>query len=226
MAAPRRWRVRRASTSSTSQTTATIAAATVDTSTGDVDVTARSDLGIQNIAGGGAITKTNSGSNDKSVGLAIGVNFVDNTTDASIAAGAEVASATGDVAVLADASIKPTEIVLPEVPLIDEHTGIKVTTLVVGASVGAASGWAAAGSAAVNVFDSATHASIGAGAQVSAGDDVEVRATDDTKINNVVGALAGSKEGKALGIGLDVTVLTKDTEATIAASDTPGTRHR
>src|SRR5262249_34386319 len=66
-----------------------------------------------------------------------------------------------------------------------------------------------------------THAFIGAGANVTA-DDVEVRATDSTAIIDIVGGLAGSKDGKAVGVSLDVAVVLKDTEAFIAASDDAG----
>ena len=180
-----------------SHTTATIADAAVVTATaGDVGVLARRDLGIQNIAGGGALTTSDAG---KSIGLAIGVNYVENTTDASIGSLADV-TASQNVTVIADAAILPTEIVLP---LID-GTGVKVTTMVAGAALTTGSGnndgnsgWSAAGSAAIDIFATTTHATIGAGADVTAGSDVEVRAIDDTEITTFAGAWPSAWRARA-----------------------------
>jgi hypothetical protein len=194
-----------------SDTTASIAdGATVNATVGNIDVLARQDIGIQNIAGGGAITLSDSGT---SVGAAISVNVFDPTTLASIGAGANI-NATGNVSVVADASITPLEII---VPIID-GTGVEVTTLVAGASIGSG-GDAGAGSAAIDILTPTTQAWIGSYADIDADGDVIVRAIDDTEVITFAGALALSKDGKGIGIGLDVLVLTKITEAWIAAAD-------
>ncbi|MGD8420264.1 MAG: hypothetical protein PVJ78_07525, partial [Gammaproteobacteria bacterium] len=195
-----------------SNTTASIAdGATVGATAGNVDVLARQDIGIQNIAGGGALTLSDDGT---SVGASIGVNYVDSTTIASVGADSDI-DASGNVSAVADASITPLEIV---VPIIDEGLGVSVTSLVVGAAIGSG-GDAGAGSAAINVFTPVTRASIGADADIDAGGDVTVRAVDDTRIVDFAGTLAGSKDGAGVGIGLDVTVVTKTTEAIIGAPD-------
>ena len=153
-----------------SDTTASIADdATVNATGGNVDVLARQDVGVQIIAGGGALTLSDSGT---SVGAAIGVNFVDTTTLASIGAGATV-SATGNVSVVADASITPLEIVSPE-SLFFFETGVDVTTLVAGAAIGSG-GDAGAGSAAIDIFTPITKAWIGSGADITAGAGFSIR---------------------------------------------------
>jgi hypothetical protein len=192
--------------------------AAVTTSSGDVELLARQDVGVQTIAGGGALTLSDDGT---SVGAAIGVNFVNTTTLASIGAGATV-NASGNVSAVADASITPLEIVTPEIEGLDPvETGIDVTTLILGAAIGSG-GDAGAGSAAVDIFTTTTQAWIGAGADITAAD-VSVRAVNDTTVDSFVGALAGSKDATGVGIGLDVLVVTKTTEAWIAASDDAAT---
>jgi len=186
--------------------------ADVTTLTGDVDVMARQDIRVQNVAGGAALTLSDEGT---SVGAAIGVNYVDSTTTAAVGDLAVVDSA-GSVNVLADASITPIEFTVPMADYTIDK--IKMTNLVLGAAIGSG-GDAGAGSAAINVFTPITRASIGAGADIHADSDVTVKAVDDTKITDFAGALAGSKEGAGVGIGLDVTVVTKTTEALIKASN-------
>ncbi|MFC1895392.1 LEPR-XLL domain-containing protein, partial [Thermodesulfobacteriota bacterium] len=183
---------------------------TVTTLTDNVDVTARQDIRVQNVAGGAALTLSDEGT---SVGAAIGVNYVDSTTTATIGDLAVVDSA-GNVNVLADASIMPIEFTVPMVDYTIDK--IQMTNLILGAAIGSG-GDAGAGSAAINVFTPVTRATIGAGAYISADSDVTVKAIDDTKITDFAGALAGSKDAAGVGIGLDVTVVTKTTEALIAA---------
>ncbi|MGD8330585.1 MAG: hypothetical protein PVJ49_14220, partial [Acidobacteriota bacterium] len=192
--------------------------ATVTSSSGNVDLLARQDVGVQTIAGGGALTLSDSGT---SVGAAIGVNFIDTTTLASIGDGATV-NASGNVSVVADASITPLEIVTPEIEGIDaKETGVDVTTLIIGAAIGSG-GDAGAGSAAIDIFNTNTRAWIGSGASITAAD-VTVQAVNDTKVDSFVGALALSKDSTGVGVGLDVMVVTKTTEAWIAASNDAGT---
>jgi hypothetical protein len=197
-------------------TTASIADdATLNATLGDVAVRARQDIALNAIAGGGALTLSDSGT---SVGAAIGVNVVDSNTLASIGAGADI-DALGALSVVADAEINPLEL---EVPIVDYTVEqILVTNLIIGAAIGSG-GDAGAGSAAMNLFTPVTRASIGSGAMIDAGADVSVLGIDDTKVTDFTGSLAVSKNSAGVGIGLDVTVLTKTTEALIAAADEAG----
>src|SRR6185503_9324511 len=124
--------------------------------------------------------------------------------------------AAGSVSVVADASVTPAEIVIPILGL---ATGLHVTSMTIGAAISTGGADSGAGSGAIDVFVLDTLASIGAGADVDAGTDVSVRAVDDTKTIKFVGAIAGSKEGAGIGVGLDVTVIVKTTEAWIEASN-------
>jgi hypothetical protein len=213
----------------TSDVTAAIADhATVTASTGDVEITARSDIGIQNITGGGALT---TGSSGTSVGVAIGVNVVVADTEASIGAGAEVDATSGTVSVVADASISPTKIDFADLvsgiadlgdkadEVLDWATDrdARVTTLVAGAGV-AGGGTGIAGSVAVNVFTPTARAYIGPGADVDAAD-VVVRALDDTRVLDFVGSIGVGLSDGGFGASLDVLVLDKTTEAYVAASN-------
>ena len=193
-------------------TTATLGdAAAVRALAGDVGVQARQRIGVQAVAGGGAITSA-SGSGSTSVGAAIGVNIATSTTTASIGAGANV-RASGAVAVLADAAILPLAITAP----ILGDAGAAVSLLAVGAAIGSG-GDAGAGSAGISVFTPTTRALIGARATITAGGDVSLRALDETRVVDAVGALALSKDKKGVGVGLDVLVVTKTTEARVQES--------
>jgi hypothetical protein len=104
--------------------------ADVITLTGDVDVTARQDIRVQNVAGGAALALSNEGT---SVGAAIAVNYLDSTTTAAIGALAVVNSA-GSVNVLADASIAPIEFTVPVLGYTVEK--LLMTNLILGAAIG------------------------------------------------------------------------------------------
>ncbi|MDO9176540.1 MAG: hypothetical protein Q7V62_17170, partial [Actinomycetota bacterium] len=204
---------------------ATIAdGADVTASTGDVAVTARQDIGMQNIAGGAALTISSSGggggggggSSDTTVGAAVTIGVADYDTLAQIGSGAKV-DAAGDVNVSVASSLKPLEIITPIVKEVE--TGLDVTSLAIGAAIGSG-GNAGAGSATINVISPTTRASIGAGADVDAGGDVSVRATSDVRMVDVAGALGitigtGKESGSGVGIGLNVGVHTATTEAVI-----------
>ncbi|MFN5854601.1 MAG: hypothetical protein ACK456_01665, partial [Pseudanabaenaceae cyanobacterium] len=89
-------------------------------------------------------------------------------------------------------------------------------TLAIGFGGGGAAG--VAGSATVEVFTNSTIASIGNNTTVEAGD-VRLAATDTSKLLNVAGSLAvGGAAG--VGVGVDVVVLTKNTQATIGSNST------
>jgi hypothetical protein len=200
--------------------------ADVIASTGDIAVTARQDVGMQNLAGGAALTISSSGgggggggSSDTTVGAAVGIGVADFDTLARVGSNATVA-ATGDVSVSASSSISPLEIVAP---LVDVETGIEVTTLAIGAAVGSG-GDAGAGSAAINVITPTTRASIGAGADVDADGDVSVTASSDVRMVDVAGAIGitigtGDEGGSGVGIGLGVTVHIATTEAVIEGGE-------
>ncbi|QYU67547.1 hypothetical protein J4558_21965 [Leptolyngbya sp. 15MV] len=189
----------------TATTTASLGAnSTVVLAAANADVTARQRIAHHAIAGGGALTLSDGGT---SVGAAIGVNVLTNTTTASI--GSTVAlTATGAVNVLADAAILPASIIVPFL----NDTGIEVTVLAIGAGIGSG-GDAGAGSASINILTATTRATIGASSVITAGGNLTVRALDTTEVFNIAGALAGSLEKKGIGVGLDVTVITKATEA-------------
>jgi hypothetical protein len=125
------------------------------------------------------------------VAPAVGVNIIDNTTEAFIGQSATV-NALGDIAVAANAS---------------------ENVVMIGFGV-AAGGVGVGGAVDVLSIDNTTTASIGDDATVYAGGNVWVDATDDTHVFLLSGALA---VGGAAGIGgsVGVMIVDKNTDATI-----------
>ena len=96
--------------------------------------------------------------------------------------------------------------------------------LVISGALGAGSSVGAAGSASVSVMNEHTHAYIADGAKINlvntdaaVGQDVSVKAQDDTTILGVAGVIAVGGTG-GVGAGADVGVLTKDTLAYIGGA--------
>ncbi|WP_370312902.1 LEPR-XLL domain-containing protein [Sagittula sp.] len=228
-----------------SDTDASIAdGATVTAGSGDVDMTARQSVGVQNIAGGASLLLSNSngggggGSGSDggtSVGAAVAVNIVPIDTDVSIGAGATV-TAQGSVSMLADSEIVPMEIVIPDVlpdalGIGEIETGLFVTGLAIGASIASGGGDqqgsgsdAGAGSAVINVFTPDTRAIVGAGSTITATTgDISVRAESETRVTDSAGSLGFSTSGSGVGVGLDVTVHEATTLAIIEGGDPLGT---
>ncbi len=132
------------------------------------------------------------GSAQLGVGAGASATSYNGTTSATIGASAQV-NAADDTVVSAAAT--------------EDYAGLAAAISAGGPTAGAAS---------VFVLNNSTIASIGANANVSAGNNVLVLASDETRVAAVDGSLGAS----ALGAGgsLVVTSITKDTEATIGAN--------
>ena len=187
-----------------SDTAATVGNNTKLTSTGGVNVDAVNRVVSQNIAGSGALSTSNT-----SVGASVVVNVITNTTTASIGDNATV-DASGAMLVDATASIAPIDGDIPADPM----------SVAAGGAV-SGDGAAIAGSVDVNIIGSTTHATLGNGIRVNqtvvggADQSITVRATDDTRLTNAGGSLAGSLSSTGIGAGVEVDVITKSTQATI-----------
>ncbi len=194
------------------------------TSTGPITVSTENDLRLRNIDGGAAFGGT------AGVGVAIAVNVVTNTTTADIGPSSQV-NASDALTVQATASIAPATGMLSwETQVLSAASDGTVSSLPVNPIAAAASGalsseTSVAGSATIDIFFDTTSAYIGNGAQVNtlnsgnADQDVTVEATDTTMIVAGAGGLSGSEE-TGIGLGLDVGVLIRQTEAYIDQSAT------
>ncbi len=131
-----------------------------------------------------------------SVGVGVGatVGVIDITTDASIGNGA-VVKAAKDVAIVATGS----------------EAIISVAVTLAGGAVGVA------GAVGVFVMHVTTHASTGSFVTIRAGNNGLLSASDDTKFIAVTGGVAGGFVG--VGVGVQVTSVTKDTQAWIGANN-------
>lgn len=88
-------------------------------------------------------------------------------------------------------------------------------TMLVTASGSLSGGGGGSGSIAYFALDNKTHAFIGAGADVDAGGNVVVSASDDTDLDNIAGAAAfGSSAGVSISSG--IVVIHKDTQAFVS----------
>ncbi|MBI1398269.1 MAG: LEPR-XLL domain-containing protein, partial [Betaproteobacteria bacterium] len=179
---------------------------------GGIDLRADHTLGAQLLAGGGGFGQDKAG-----VGAAVALNLVlHHDTVAAIGADATT-DALGATRVTANAAFVP---LVADVPLLPDEAdpGFSAAALSGGISKGDA---AVGGSVVVNVLSFVTDAHIGAGAVVNGaappafGQSVIVSATDATRITNIAGGIAGALDGVGVGVGLDVTVLLKDTRAYI-----------
>ena len=195
------------------------------TSNGDIEVTAKNKIGLQNLAlaGGGS-------AGSAAIGGAIAVNvFPDITTEAFIDSGTSAPNVT-QVDALGGLSVSATSVLkeapAPVVPLITLPL-LSSVALSGGISTGGA---AVSGSVIVDVFFLTTKAYIGPGAQVNqhpellqpltdpTAQTIEVKATDDTSLTNLAGGLSFSSSGAGIGIGIVVDVIKKQVQAYIAGS--------
>jgi hypothetical protein len=192
------------------------------TSQGELEVTARNKIGLQNLAlaGGGS-------AGGAAVGGAIAVNvFPDITTEAIVDSNTSTdvtqLDAHDGISISATSTIK--EAPAPVVPLIT-LPDLSSVALAGGLSTGGA---AVSGSVIVDVLFITTTALIGAGAQVNqhpelldsaagASQTIEVNAKDDTSLTNLAGALSFSSSGAGVGIGIVVDVIEKQVLAQIAS---------
>ncbi|MBW6494216.1 MAG: LEPR-XLL domain-containing protein, partial [Burkholderiaceae bacterium] len=199
-------------------TTADVVAGADLKSSAGVTIGARSDLGVQNIAGAGAAAV--GGSGGAGVGAAVSVNVMTNTTTASI--GAADVDAAQAIAVLADASVSSLKL---DLPLLGDGDDPKVAGIALGGAA-SQSGPAVAGSFVVGVYTDNTTASIAPNAQVNqralytaaTAQDVSVRALDDMEVFDLAGALAASLDSAGVGAAIDVQVLTQNVTASIGNS--------
>ena len=140
---------------------------------------------------GGALA----GSGSVGVGAGADVSVVNNSTSAYIDQKAQVKAA-NDIAVKASASQD-------------------IITVAAALGIGGEAG--VAGAVTANVINSQTSAYIGAGAAVTAGNNIEIAAKDKTDVVSVAGG-AGIGIGVAgVGGSVEVTTITKDTEAYIGS---------
>lgn len=186
-------------------------------SSGGIDVKATANLDPQALAAAGAFSK------GTAIGATILVEVVNASTTASIGGNADAA---GAISVEAETHLVPTKLDLPFIP--DSAKPSATSVAVAGA---ATSGDAAvAGSFIVNVFHLNADAHIGASSQINqlsigaggyartAGQTVTVAAVNETAITSIAGSLAVSTSGTGVGIGLDVELLFKNTDAYIGDS--------
>lgn len=87
-------------------------------------------------------------------------------------------------------------------------------------------GAAVAGSVDVNIIGSTTHATLGDRIRINqnnapvAGQNVTVRASDDTRVTAAAGSLAGRLSSTGIGAGVEVDIITKNTQAAIGTGAT------
>ncbi|HBG01655.1 MAG TPA: hypothetical protein DDW87_08795, partial [Firmicutes bacterium] len=174
---------------------ASIADSAKITNRGDLTLYAQNGFKVTNIAGGAA------GGGTGGIGASVATTIVKNKT----------------LAYLGKASI----VDVAGTTRIEALAGEKLLTIAAGGAGGGTAG--VAGSSVVNVLDTTTHAFIGAGSKVNAtpsglaGQNVFVRAKDQTDLTSVAGAASfGGTAG--IGAAADVGVISKDTQAFIASS--------
>src|SRR5262249_26525667 len=126
------------------------------------------------------------------VGVGVTVGVIDITTNASIGDGA-VVNAAKDVAVIASGT----------------EAMISVAVALAGGAVGVA------GAVGVFVMHVTTHAFTGSFVTIRAGNNGLISASDGTKLIAVTGGAAGGFVG--VGVGVQVTSVTKDTQAWVGA---------
>jgi len=203
------------------------------TSQGALTIEASNDLTLRNIDGSAAFGGENAG-----VGVSVAVNVVRNQTTAFIGASTQ-ANAADALTVQATASIAPSDGVLSwETQVLSNlksASGLPLTGLPLGlnglpiqptaaAAAGALSGEVSVGgSVTLNVFFEKTTAYIDQSAKINqsgnanADQSVTLLALDNLTIVDGAGGISGGGEA-GVGLGLDVGVFFRDTEAYIASS--------
>jgi hypothetical protein len=184
-------------------TEATVGTATLLTSQNAIDISASNDIELQNVAGAKASGVTG-------VGAAIALNVINHTTEATLGVFSE-ADAANAITIEADASLTPVVGLVPLNP----------STYVWGGT--SAGGVGVAGSLSLNIVNETTQAVISAydrintNATPGTNQSVSVLATDTVQLTNWAGANAVSA-ALGIGAGIDVAVISTDTEAHIGDS--------
>jgi len=193
---------------------------------GNVIISADDDTDILSIAG------SFGGGGTAGLGASNSTIITDNTVSASIGSGTAV-TASGNQAVDAvytgtkdSSGVRETE----------DINGLSVTATsyedITSAAAGAAGGgsFGIAGSASVIIMDEKTSASIDDGATINADNsagfddqDVNILASDRTRTLGIGGAVAGGGTG-GVGVGADVGIITKDTQAHVWGADVKANR--
>ncbi len=168
------------------------------TATHGIDIAAKSNLEVQNVAGAAAV-----GIQADGVGGALAVNFIRSATHA-LTGPTTTLTTGGPLSIVADSQINPT---------LGDLTGDPIAL----ASGGAGGGdQARAGAAAINILNETTRAEIGDGNVVHANTivgprgvqlpgSVEVAATSHTELNTGAGAIAlGLKLGRSVGVAVNL----------------------
>ncbi len=215
----------------TYDTTASVGAGSMLTSTGDLTVAAANPMGMQNLAAAIAVSVGGVG-----VGAAIAVNVLPDVTTAahvdSSTASPTTLNATGATSVTAVASLDPLNLfanlgpeLQPKVDAVLSKIGWSTPQVVfsnIAVSGGASSGdGAVAGSFIVNVWNRTTDAHIGDGARInqtaapSLGQSLTVHAQDVVSELNISGALGVSTGDAGVGVAVIVEVVNRDVTATI-----------
>ena len=186
-------------------------------STGALHVTAENQLILQTIAAGVGF------SSGTSVGAAVAVTVVTSDTDAFIAGAADAA---GALTVDATTTLAPPPTLdLPDNSVVDDPAiAISSAALAGGGSNG---GVGIAGAADITIYTVNTHAYIAGTAAVNqdgsitpSGQSVGLHASSTIDMTNAAGALGISTDSTGVGAGLEVSVISKDTEAYITTGAT------
>lgn len=144
------------------------------------------------------------------------VNIVNLTTKVAIGNNADI-DAAGAINLDAETSIVTLDIFDDDVPVIGN---ISVSSVVIGGALSNGN-VAIGGSVLVDIITDITHATIGTGSSINAGNvggssqDLTLSASDSTSLTNGAGGLGGTTGSVGIGAGVVVTVLTKDTRAGI-----------
>ncbi len=197
-------------------TEASAASAAQLVSTGALHITAENEMVYQTIAAGVGF------SSGTSVGAAVAVTVITSNTDAFIAGDADAA---GLMAISAKTTLAPPPTLnLPDNSGIDDPSiAISSAALAGGGSNG---GVGIAGAADISILTVNTHAYIAGSAQINqdgsisglpAVQSVSVDAESTLTMTNAAGALGISTDSTGVGAGLEVTILTKDTQAYVAS---------
>ena len=187
-------------------------------STGNLTVDAETDLGLQNLAVAAGFS-----TGEAAVGAAVAVNVVKGIAeDAPMSTTAYIAGtadATGAMSISAETDLAPINF---SKNILGYDLSIDLTAVAIAG--GATAGEVGVGAAAVvNVFDVTTLAYIGDGAQINqdAGfgpkGSVSLNAVSDTEVFDLAGSLGVSLGAAGVGVGLDVTLIDKDTRAYIGS---------
>ena len=219
-------------TSSAAGTKAGIGTGGDISTTGNLTISATSNMTERGVAGVGAF------GGNVGVGASVVVNVISNETDAGIGSSTK-ADAGGALTVEATGSITPSQGILswesqavsnlipssaetskiPSLP-VSSTSLVAPSAMAVGGAGGGDVG--VAGSVDINVFFESTTAHIDASAQInqraagSTNSGVTVKADDNLNLLDIAGGIAAGGD-VGVGLGVDVSVINRDTEATIGS---------